>query len=205
MTYEPVPLDMSPPESGIELLNLLQDAGFDNPVLFGGCLRDTFRKAAFNDLDIRVGVARAFHGASIIDSAKIYLENIPELDILRTPRERGGYQYKSRQSKSFGITEFRFKTLFNFKGIGIPADIVAMESIPDVNDIVMNADAPINGIAVELDQAVMAHPYFEEDIESATYAILRTHPKEIAESVQRFNAIQGRFPGLKLVMNKDLC
>ncbi|PZP56046.1 MAG: hypothetical protein DI586_04980 [Micavibrio aeruginosavorus] len=204
MTYAPVPLKMMPPESGIELLNLLQDAGFDNPVLFGGCLRDSFRKAAFNDLDIRVGVAPAFHGASVIESAKTYLDDIPEVEILRMPRERGGYGYKKRSNDGFGVTEFRFRTLFNFKGYGIPADIVAMESIPNIDDIVMDADAPINGIALKLGEPVMAHPYFEEDIASATYAILRTDPRDIADSVKRFQAIAPRFPGLKIVMNKDL-
>ena len=188
-------IDMTLPESALSLMQALKKAGFQNPVLHGGALRDTFRQAAFNDLDIRAGIVSAFDLTDAAELAWDKFDSIHGVEVIKRT-SCGSYGHE----EGAAIDAARFQVEYVHDNAIVKSDITVIKGIPNTSKIAISGDAPINSIAADLTGNIFAHPRFKEDMEAGIYRVLRHGQRDKEASIKRYDAIATRFKGLQLVL-----
>ncbi len=195
------PSEFTLPPEGMVLAKKLENVGFISPIFYGGALRDAFRGAAYNDLDIKVAVEGGrFQGTNrMIKTAMELLKDIPEIRVTGMENSYDGNY--GEHGSMIHKRACKLDVIFNYEGREIDADIVVMKMPSTLGQVVRAADAPINSLAVDTQGNTLAHPEFESDIEGRWYAIMRHDPDDIVDSVKRFVKIRQRFEGLELYLD----
>lgn len=180
----------------VELLKTLEEAGFKNPVLHGGALRDLYagREDQIHDYDVianfgpdvpqqgndaelsagyRRFIADAIPGADKIDDVHI------DRDVV--------------DGAVFLGTEFEFQ--------GRSVSLAVDPRNESFETSALFADAPINCIGMNSDGKIIAHKDFEDHVKNSVYAPFNGIVEPRAR--ERFNHMAGKFPALTRGPSQD--
>lgn len=180
-------LDWEAPSLTYDIIFSFMKAGFNNPIVFGGFLRDNYLGQLYRDIDVIVSCPRLGQ-----EQVSRMFEQVGFSNAVRSKGIYFGDWAGQSWSGDFNHPEYE----------RIPMDIKVTRRPMTVRETVQYGDAPINRIAAgALGQEfhVMADPQFEADAMDGVYNILRDHDRaEVKSSERRFRDLRQRMPGLQL-------
>lgn len=172
----------------IKLLGSLEQAGIDNPILFGGALRDQWMDIEINDYDIWG------HWEKIIDSSILPARNankmITALKAAIPGLSQMNHRVSHRKTDKEQWAEYQFAFMYEDHKISLFIDHILL-SLEDK----IRGDAPINTIVMDSSGKILAHPLFETHAAQKTFQPYNHH--DPAEDERRFIKLQKKIPGLK--------
>ncbi len=185
-------------------LGVLAGAGFANPVLFGGALRDIFLNLPkFNDLDIRlrtskdIKVRELFNTISQLDtgtykpSEEISLFFQERTGILINLIKKRPHSANLKGYKNVNGRQLDFDLSLRFKENNDTPHFEYLEPI-------RNNESPICAVSMDVNGKTYMDVKFPEHAEGLIYAPQIKSCMHLVSSYERYKYLEGKIPGLRL-------
>jgi hypothetical protein len=206
-----VPIDMEPPAAVLEALQELKKAGHENPIAFGGALRDAYLQqkeiaAPLSEGDIDIALKPTGGNEYFAEQYKI-----PDMKHFLANAGFASHTVELLNNNVSGISNATLSTSDTYKEFDacIEADFQSKTSDStfkvdlcfsdrnyDLEGLATTGDAPINSIAMDADGNIFAHSQFEAHAKTLTYESIDNANQFGNRAEERFQRLKERLPSL---------
>ena len=204
----PVLLNMTPPKEVLDLLRELENAGYANPVAFGGALRDAYliengiaqpRVSGDIDIALRAAGADEYFDAHEFNPSTWFMLNASFASHTAEALigNIAGISATSLE-KADTYKEFDACIEADYEGIGdevTKLDLCFSDKEYTTEELCLSGDAPINCIAMDSKGNIYAHPDFTKHAERLLYKNIDPANNN-QRAKERFDALSQKIPGL---------
>jgi hypothetical protein len=209
-------IDIYAPDNILNLLRALEASGHEDPIAFGGALRDYYLKEkgivkprGGGDIDIALRPS-GYDEFSKTEEGRannpFYIRNMDFLRFIRNQLEEtvsGITSTKITKSNTYKQFDANIQAQFtDCDGNSQKLDLCISDDPFILEMLAMEGDAPINSIAMNSKGIIMAHPKFEQHARLLTYQNIDIKSSEI-RAKNRFSHLRAKIPGL-IDLNKPM-
>lgn len=197
--YEFVTPNFKPEPQSLTLLQSIQAAGFVNPVLFGGALRDDYYRNVLheavptNDYDIKAAIDPViFEDARCFDAATPKLTHYIMTHFPGSHIDQVGVNFDAQGHFAAAGAEF-------VNGNGQRVHLILTSAMPEKMEDWIFGDAPINRIAMNAEGRVLADKNFEHHARLRVYQPDEPISKQWLPYHPGLEKLREKIPGMRYV------